>query len=896
MTLTPGTRLARYEILGPLDAGGMGQVYRARDVRLDREVAIKVLHDEHAGDPAWLSRFEREARLLAALDHDNIATVHGLDEADGTHYLVMELVPGQTLARKLAAGPLPLGEVLETGRQIAEALEVAHEAGIIHRDLKPANVMLTPEGKVKVLDFGLARSTRPAPAPSAATIVHDNQTREGAIIGTAAYMAPEQARGQVVDRRCDVWAFGCVLFEMLTGRQAFAGDTFSDILVSVIDRTPDWKALPAGLPVRIVELVHRCLHKDARRRLRDMGDGRLEIEEALHELAQGPPPVPRPPRRRPWLAVALAALVFAAGIGVGVWAPPRATPAPSLPPADDWSGEFLLGGATRAFGPRLSPDNRWLAFTVLQDRRAEVGVMNLDSGQWWALTRGGHNGGVNGLCWSSDSNRLFFDRFLDMPVGVFAVSLLDRSPGGAREQLIVPRAESPQQLCDGSLLVCKIDDEGKYRLHRHWPVSEDRPDEEVSPPIEFDMGWPAPVRALRTRNQVVFCGKVFDGRESPPKRRFYLLDLDDPRKKYRRLAGEEVSSNFVQLAVSPDDRFACTILPAGDLFRVVRLGLDGDDPPQTVLTLTTASFGLDVDSKGRLYIDQFQRGLEVLRFDATGGLPTRVASPLRGRKSQPVELSDGRVLLPSKVAGRDQLLLGVAGKEVTPLLEDRSETAPPAARIDDHHLAFVAGPPNNRRLKIATLEDDRVSKVRTVRGVPGTALTGLAASPGGETLYYISDRKLWAVPTDGRRPPRKLEEAVDGVAVYPKTGDLLIQRFDKAGVRLYRRSRRGGPLEEVKVPPGAVRLAPEMIGGRAIDEAGRILVTVTARDSWFWRVGLLDPSNGKLETIPVDFDGEIYPSNWARDGKVLGMGAPLKGELWRLTPKEGALPFLHRPR
>ena len=288
MGLTPGTRLGPYEIVGPLGAGGMGQVWHARDVKLDRPVAIKVLKDASADDPAWLARFDREARLLAALTHPNIAIVYGLDGCEGLRYLVMELDPGQTLARRLIGGALPLDEALQVGRQIAEALEAAHDRGIIHRDLKPANVMLTPEGKVKVLDFGLAKSTQPTDVPAEFVGQNESQTGEGVILGTPAYMAPEQARGRPVDRRCDIWALGCVLFEALTGQRVFSGQTFHDTLATVIENSPDWKSLPAGVPPRVADLLRRCLQKDPQRRLRDAGDVRLELEESLAELAREP--------------------------------------------------------------------------------------------------------------------------------------------------------------------------------------------------------------------------------------------------------------------------------------------------------------------------------------------------------------------------------------------------------------------------------------------------------------------------------------------------------------------------------------------------------------------------------------------------------------------------------
>ena len=266
MPLTPGTRLGPYEIVAPLGAGGMGEVYRAHDSRLGRDVAIKALPAEFAQNPERLSRFEREAQMLASLSHPNIAAIHGLEEQDGVPHLVLELVEGESLAARLARGPLPAREALAIGVQIATAIEAAHERGVIHRDLKPGNVMITPAGVAKVLDFGLAKIDPVADSGADLTrsptlAVHPGATEAGAILGTAAYMSPEQARGRAVDRRSDVWSFGCVLFECFSGRAAFEGATVTDLLAKILEREPDWALLPAGTPPRAREILKRCLRK-----------------------------------------------------------------------------------------------------------------------------------------------------------------------------------------------------------------------------------------------------------------------------------------------------------------------------------------------------------------------------------------------------------------------------------------------------------------------------------------------------------------------------------------------------------------------------------------------------------------------------------------------------------
>jgi eukaryotic-like serine/threonine-protein kinase len=282
MGLPAGTLLGPYEIVSAIGAGGMGEVYEARDTKLGRNVAIKVLPEAFAHDGERLSRFQREARMLAALNHPNIATIFGLEQCGDVHYLVMELVPGRTLAERLTIGPFGIEEALKIGGQIAEALEAAHLQRVIHRDLKPGNVKVTPEGRVKVLDFGLAKAFEVAEQdlPKAPTLTSMG-TEEGRILGTPTYMSPEQARGKPVDKRTDIWAFGCVFYELLSGRRAFQADTVSDTLVKVLEREPDWKALPAATPAKVRDLLQRCLEKDVSRRLHDIGDGRIELLDAL---------------------------------------------------------------------------------------------------------------------------------------------------------------------------------------------------------------------------------------------------------------------------------------------------------------------------------------------------------------------------------------------------------------------------------------------------------------------------------------------------------------------------------------------------------------------------------------------------------------------------------------
>ena len=282
MPLQRGTRVGVYEVHDLLGTGGMGEVYRARDTRLGRDVAIKILPETLMRDAERSSRFEREARLLASLNHPHIGAIYGLEETGELRALVLELIAGPTLAERIAKGPLPVPEALSIARQVAEALESAHGNGIIHRDLKPANIKLATSGEVKVLDFGLAKAMAGDAATSdlshAPTITTDD-TRAGVVLGTPAYMSPEQARGRPVDKRTDIWAFGCVLYEMLTGRRGFAGDTTADTISAILKQDPDWQALPEETPAAIRRLLQRCLQRDPKRRLHDIADARIELED-----------------------------------------------------------------------------------------------------------------------------------------------------------------------------------------------------------------------------------------------------------------------------------------------------------------------------------------------------------------------------------------------------------------------------------------------------------------------------------------------------------------------------------------------------------------------------------------------------------------------------------------
>jgi len=911
MALVSGTRLGPYEILSPLGAGGMGEVYRARDTKLGRDVALKVLPEAFARDAERMARFHREAQVLASLNHPNIAAIHGLEDSAGVRALVMELVDGPTLAERLSAtqpltrpasgGPpsplgrgaggegshsscMPVDEVLPIAKQIAEALEYAHEKGIIHRDLKPANVKITSEGTVKVLDFGLAKaldveasvssSISNSPTLTAAA------TQAGMILGTAAYMSPEQAKGKSVDRRADVWAFGGVLFEMLSGRRAFEGESTTDTLAAVIKSEPNWDELPRDIPASIRRLIERCLTKDPKHRLQAIGEARIAIEDYLAnpvagEPAATPATLAAPPAAQPRPGKGLAAVFLAAGLtlivglAVGWWLKGgRSVSNPT------WSGQ-MLGGPSIAMGPRISPDGHTLAFQAMVDGLTQVAVMDTESGDWTVLTKDRSRGYVTELNWSTDGTEIYFDRELSAPRGIYSVSRF-----GGEERLILEDAVGPEVLPDGSLLVVRVNENRDFQLNRFWPEGG-----RLSPlnAIISSSDLCPPVRAFRDGKEAVFFGRTLDQVKTDLVSHLYAMDLTSG--KARRLASEldlvPSALGFFPLAVPMGDQSVLIDSREGDLHRIVEVPRSGSGPVHTLLSLTAPPLFMDVGKDGSLFLDQTVRPSEVLRFSAQGGTPEVLAgaeTPYSGGYST-FQVADGRVLINSTVAGRSRLLLAKPGGDVAPFIATKEETSVPACPVGQGDVAFLLGPHDNAVVAVASISDGRI--IRRLQGVQGSEVRGLVASRDGTTLYYVASRTVWAIPSsDGQ--PRRIGPG-DGVALDPNGKDLIVRLFEKKGVRLVRVPASGGTEEPIPFQ-SALRLAPVDMGLDAIGKDGRALVSITTPDSWFYGAGVLDLRSGKLDRIPLNFTGDVLGLGWQSDGRILSTGWPLKAKLWRFRP------------
>ncbi len=866
MALAAGTRLGSYEVHSLIGAGGMGEVYKARDTQLKRDVALKILPADLALEPERLARFDREAQALAALNHPHIAQVYGFAHEGDVRAIVMELVEGPTLAERIAHGPLPLDEALPLAIQLADALECAHEHGIVHRDLKPANIKLTPDGSVKVLDFGLAKVLAGDATSSEADLLGNSPTmtspamsRVGVILGTAAYMAPEQARGTAVDKRADIWAFGVVLFEMLTGKACFAGETVTDVLAAVVKGEAEWAALPAGTPSRVRELLRRCLTKDRKQRLRDIGDARLELERDTTETAGTTPIVrQRPPRTARFLAAAslVAAVVFA-----GLW-----WQRGQIPPPAPWRGE-VVGGPSAALGPVASPDGEWLAFHAMVAGLTQVGLMKAQTGEWNVLTGDRTRGELFHVAWSPDGSRIYFDRFLDVPLGVFSVPV----PSG-EERRELADAFAPQVLRDRTLLAVRLGDAHQLQLVHYFPESG-RTD--VLPALISTIPISPSIKLSHDERTVVYVGRPRDAGDLTD--RLYALDLATGRS--RKLAGGtpiEIQRSVVPLAVTADDRKVVFVQPFGSLTRVLAAPIDGGPGIETLFTVEGSIREIDVARDGAIYVDRLDRPIEALTFVRGGGTVTRVpVQYVNMEATQALPLADGRVVYGARVGGRVRLMVTGQGMDAKSFLDTDQETSPPLAAAGPDHLAMLLGAAPNQVIAVASISERRIARI--LDAVQGAGIGSIAATPDGRVLFYSKDGYVWRVEAAGGAP-RKLCPG-SGASATLDGKELVVAVKGPSGVQLKRYSLDGGGEQVVPLPAGtniSERLAPN-----AVAPDGRIAITLIARDSWFWPAGTFDPRTGRVEELRDSRPADMVLPGWTPDGRVLTMAKYLNASIWR---------------
>ena len=870
MALGPGSRLGHYEVLSAIGAGGMGEVYRARDTKLNRDVAIKVLPNHLLGDSDRVARFEREAQALATLNHPNIAQIYGTLETPapglqpgGLHGLVMEYVPGDDLSVTLRRGPLPLVDALSTARQVTLALEAAHFASIIHRDLKPANIKVTADGTVKVLDFGLARIASPDSGPGSADsrnspTMTSPATAMGVILGTAGYMSPEQARGRFVDKRADIWAFGCVLYEMLTGRRTFDGDTVTDILAAVVTKEPDWTAVPAEIPSSIRRLLARCLQKDPRQRLHDIADARLELDTADREAVTSVVTATAP-RRSPWLtgivAIPLAAVALIAGTLIG-------NPWKAAPP--EWSGSRL--GGPIAYEPHLSPDGHLLAFAAMTNGQSQIAVMKPGTGNWNVVTHDRSHGFIDSINWGIDG-QIYYDRQTDAVNGIYSVPAL----GEGEERLVLPNASCPVPLRDGTLLFGKINGDRVWQLHRLW---RDTNKIEALPFVKnanFRLTY-TNLTAQIDDERIAIIGQPAGAVQ--PAFGLYVLDLNSGRASALAVPLDDTSVDAV--AVDPSDH---SVLLAASEFSLHRLRrYRPDKPGQSTLVMDFMSTPyLSAGPDGSLYVALEDRFLEALRFPESGA-PIEVLASGPGYSGPATPLDNERTLMSSRVMDRKQMLVVKPGREPLRLAQTDEPTQWPATPVSGDRAAVVVGGPGH--LEIAVMS---VSTGAILHRVPVTSsVSSIGASPDGKTLYFSSAGSISkAAAEDGGTPAAPVVIGPgDSLAVDPDTGDLIVKTDAIDGIILRRISKAVDTSTAVKIANQNFRFTSEPLTAGSIRK-GRLVLPVGTADSWYWVPGILDLRTGRLERVPTTYATDFHFASWAPDGRIIGTGLGMSAYLWK---------------
>ena len=746
MALTSGTRLGSYEVLAPLGAGGMGEVYRATDTKLKREVALKVLPEEFARDPQRMVRFEREAQILAALSHPNIAAIYGLEESGSARALVMELVEGPTLGERIAQGALPLEEALPIAKQIAEALEYAHERGIIHRDLKPANIKIAPDGQVKLLDFGLAkaledeaseRNTATSPTITVAA------TRAGMILGTAAYMSPEQAKGKPVNRRSDVWGFGCVLYEMLVRKPAFGGETITDTLAAVVRAEPEWSQLPANTPQRIRELLQRCLQKDQRQRLQAIGEARIAVERAMSgEPVEGPMPATRVAswrRALPWVitALALAAMV---GTASRLWnhaSPPdtRVTRLTDLPGLEE--------------SPAISPDGRSVAFTADVGGKRHIFVRLIAGGAPLQITRDT----VDHECprWSPDSSSmLYFSSGVSGTVqgNIWEIPAL----GGAPRRVIDSVGCADVNRTDGRLALFRLAKEGIQLVTAPTDGSRFEVVAEFAPATYYLYPrWSPDGRWIAFQRGDSIRFDIFVAPASGGKSRQLTHDNN-------MMSGFGWLPDSTGIVYSSGRGGTMPYLPTLGLWQVTLR----DGSVRRVTSGEMSYVSPDISKSGAILVSRMKLQADIWKFPVDG-LPTdnvrhgvRVTRQTGEVLTPTASPDDKEVAFLSDSGGHANLWVVNTGngelRQITHERDPNVAVGVPLWSPDGHTIAFVSSRGNQGLTFGIWLVDSDGSNLRNVAN-PGL---GPAWSPDGRWLYYstwegaaATDVVLKKVPVDG---------------------------------------------------------------------------------------------------------------------------------------------------
>ena len=811
MSLTAGTKLGSYEILSPLGAGGMGEVYRARDGKLHRDVAIKVLPELFAADAERLARCQREAQVLASLNHPHIAAIYGLEKSGNIEALVLELVEGETLAERIASGPIPVDETLGIARQIADALEAAHEKGIVHRDLKPANVKLTPEGKVKVLDFGLAKAlTKDASSPevSHSPTLTAAATQAGVVIGTVAYMSPEQARGKPVDKRTDIWAFGAVLYEMLTGRKAFEGDTVSDTLAAILKTEPNWAALPASTPVSVRRLLRRCLDRDPKRRLHDIADARLEIDA----VAEEPPSAPaeagsaRPSGARPWALLATA--VAAAGLAALLTWRLAQRPAEARTPVVTKLARLTRDGAASEW-PTWSTDGNLFAFAGNRSGNFEIYVRRGEGGEDVNTTK--DEAQDVQPAFSPDGNTIAFVSTRSSKTGLIRIGgtygrnvrtyggdlWVEPALGGAARRL-ASDANFPAWRPDGKGILYVSGPENRRSI------------------LEVPSGGGSPQTILSSEASTWEISRIAcspDGRWISMESQLdgILLIPASGGKPYAALptgfghAWDPSSGHLYFILRDPQ---------GGNRIQFVELSASGkaaEKAPVTISLMTTDMMELAVSHDGlRIAVPELEasRNLTRLPLAPGGGAPAGPEEPLTGgmvTDSYPSVSPDGQrvALVSDRLGHMDVAILDVQSRRRERLQlpgEDVAQVSPVWMPDGRQLLISRSGAGTSSSNWIVALDGSRADQLfaRTAQGA-----WIINPSPDGKKLLYVDRaggvQQAFAFDFETRKAIQLTDSTGDKFdAIYSPDGKWIALTATKDGViQLFRMAVAGGPLQQL---------------------------------------------------------------------------------------------------
>ena len=823
MSLSAGHRLGPYEIVAAIGEGGMGQVYRATDTRLKRQVAIKILPATLAADADRLVRFQREAEVLASLNHPNIAGLHGLEESDGVTALVMELVEGDDLSDRIARGSMPLDEVLPIARQIAEALEAAHEQGIVHRDLKPANIKVRPDGTVKVLDFGLAKALDPVGSGAAAsgalpsmspTVLSPTMTSAGLILGTATYMSPEQARGKPVDRRADIWSFGLILAELVTGERVFGGEGISEVLAKIIEREPNLSKLPANAPPSLVRLITRCLTKDPRQRLRDIGDARIEIAAAERELASGvmsrvdavAPGVARAaPRWRvvlPWVLAGVLLLAFAATLlRDRVTSPAGATPTRlqmGLPPGAEL---YMATGSAMS----VSPDGSTLAFVGVGYGIRQLYLRRLNEFEM-SPVRGTET--AVSCVFSPDGRELL--------IGMSDTSLRRLRVADGVIDVVTPTSSEflGGWLSDGRVVFTK---EGRLWVQgaAGTPAVQVTKPETAAPTTVESM--PVPVRS---RNAMLFASSR---PESPDTGRIDALDLDTMTRTtvVERAAAPVLTASghllFLREGAVLAARFdAATLTLAGEATPVLRdVHIVRNRGVSSVLTVS--------DTGTLVYVSTSAAQSEVVSVSRAG--EERTLTSVARTVANPRLTPDGRWLLFEEVGG-GLWLHDLERRTLSRLTDGTTLAAFPIFTADGREVVFRS-PSGMFRQSI----NGGATATRIDGSQPNEYPNGL--TPDGRTLLYtrISSSTagdLYEIPLVGGTPTSLvMTPAYEGAAQVSRDGKWLLYVSNERGTSEIFLQSYPTPTGRVQVSSGGgVQPAWSAKGGEIVYRNGDKLMSV----------------------------------------------------------------------